>query len=233
MRIRLLSHPLAIALLFLPLRGSAQDAVPVHLEARHRLVLDSIRFRVLDVQIPAGDTTWYHIHDTAIIYVSLRISRTSAQFHGREWPSAPASPPFAEIGDVVVDSSYVVNPVTHRVTNAGDDIFRLLAITSSGPGRVPGEEEAHELPGVVERRSTWFHQSRVTVSGHAATEWFVSDRPVLIVQPHASRLALLYEGQSRQSLVGAGGWILVPPRVRYRVANDGRDSSTAVAIAIR
>lgn len=230
---RILSHPLAIAMLFLPLRGGAQDAVPVHLEARHRLVLDSIRFRVLDIQIPAGDTTRYHIHDTAIIYISLRTSPTSAQFHERDWPSDPARPPFAAIGDVAVDSSYVAQPVTHRVTNAGDDMFRLLAITSSGPTCVPGEEEAHELPGVVELRSTWFHQSRVSVPGRAATEWSVSDCPVLILQPQASRLALLYQEQARHSLASAGSWILVPPRVRYRVANDGRDPATAVAIAIR
>jgi quercetin dioxygenase-like cupin family protein len=230
---RILSLPLAIALLFLPLRGGAQDAVPVHLEARHRLVLDSIRFRVLDVQIPAGDTTRYHIHDTAIIYIALRISPTSAQHYGSDWPSAPASPPFAEIGDVAVDSLYVAQPVTHRVANAGDGMFRLLAITSSGPKRERGREEADNLPGVVELRSTWFQQSRVSIPGQAATEWFESDYPVLIVQPQASRLALLYEKQARQPLVSAGGWTLVPARVRYRLDNEGREPATAVAIAIR
>lgn len=230
---RILSHPLTIALLFLPIKGRAQDAVPVHLEPRHRLVLDSIRFRVLDVQIPAGDTTLYHIHDTAIIYIGLRISPTSGQDYGSDWPSDPASPPFAEIGDVAIDSLFIAQPVTHRVTNAGDGMFQLLAITSSGPKGVGGREEANSLPGVVELRSTWFQQSRVSVPSQASTEWFVSDYPVLVVQPHASRLALQYERHARQSLVGEGGWILVAPGVRYRVDNDGNEPATAVAIAIR
>lgn len=222
-----------MTLLGFPVLTWAQVAVPVHREARHQLVLDSSRFRVLDVQIAPRDTTQFHIHDTAILYVSLVTSLTSAQVLGYDWPSTPANPPLAAVGDVRIDSTYLLQPVTHRVTNAGATMFRLLAITSSGATLEPPMDSPRSLPGVVELRSTWFQQARVHLPPKSMTEWFVSASPVLVVQPLASRLGVERDGSARQPLDGAGGWFLVPALARYRITNDGPDSSTAVAIQIR
>jgi hypothetical protein len=221
----------AIATLCLPLVTRAQDAVPVYREPRHKLVLDSLRFRILDVQIPARDTTRYHIHDTAILYVSLLTSPTSAQVLGSAWPVTPASPAFATVGEVRIDSTYVRQPVTHRVTNAGDGTFRLLAVVSSGPAR-DSREEPGILPGVIQLRSTWFRQSRIQLPARATTAWSQSESPVLVVQPFASRLVLESAGD-RHALETPGSWFLVPARVRYRITNAGSDPAGAVAIQIR
>lgn len=222
-----------VALSGLPVLTRAQDAVPVYREPRHRLVLDSIRFRVLDVQIPAGDTTRFHIHDTAILYVALGPSPTSAQILGDDWPSTPPSPPLAAVGSVRIDSAYVLQPVTHRVTNAGPGLFRLLAITSSGATRVSGIDAQRTLPGVVELRSSWFQQARADVRPGSMTEWFTSASPVLVVQPLASRLLVECDGDAPRALEGAGSFHLVPPRARCRISNGGSESATAVAIQIR
>jgi hypothetical protein len=211
----------------------AQTAVPVHREVRHALVLDSLRFRVLDVQIPPRDTTHYHIHDTPILYVALVTSPTSAQILGSDWPAGPASPPLGAVGNVRVDSSYLLQPVTHRVTNTGDGLFRLLAITSSRPALGSGPDGPQALPGIVELRSTWFQQSRVHVAAEAMSEWFVSERPVLVVQPLATRLAVDCEGRARQTLARSGSWLMVPTSVRCRLVNVGSESATALAIQIR
>lgn len=218
--------------LCLPLVTRAQDAVPVYREARHKLVLDSLRFRILDVQIPARDTTRYHIHDTPILYVSLLTSPTSAQVLGSEWPVTPASPPFATVGEVRIDSTYVQQPVTHRVTNAGDGTFRLLAIVSSGPAR-DSREEPGILPGVIQLRSTWFRQSRIQLSARATTEWSESESPVLVVLPFASSLAVESASDARHALDTPGSWFLVPARARYRITNAGSDVASAVVIQIR
>lgn len=221
-----------VATLCLPLLTRAQDAVPVYREARHKLVLDSLRFRILDVQIPARDTTGYHIHDTAILYISLLTSPTSAQVLGSEWPATPPSPPFATVGEVRIDSTYLRQPVTHRVTNAGDGTFRLLAIVSSGPARGSREEQG-TLPGAIQLRSTWFRQSRIQLPARATTEWSESESPVLVVQPFASRLAVESASDTRHTLDTPGSWFLVPARVRYRITNAGSDTARAVAIQIR
>lgn len=215
-----------------PSIAGAQDAVPVHREPRHRLVLDSTRFRILDVQIVPGDTTRFHIHDTAILYVDLAISPVVVQPLGGDWPTTTPAPSSA-VGNVRMDSGYVLRPVTHRVTNVGSSLFRLLAVTSSGPARTGERNTEQALPGVRELRSTWFAQSRALIAPQSATEWRTSESPVLIVQLVSGALEVEIADAARQRLAGPGSWILVPPRARYRITNGGTEPTTAVAIQIR
>lgn len=231
MKLRALSS--MIMLLGLPVPTRAQEAVPVHREPRHRLVVDSSRFRVLDVRIPAGDTTRFHIHDTAILYVDIGPSPTLAQNLGHDWPSSSPNPRLAAVGNVRMDSSYVQQPVTHRVTNAGPGTFRLLAITSAGATSESGRDGPRSLPGEVELRSSWFQQARVHLPSGSMTAWFTSASPVLVVQPLASRIVVECDGDPRHALQGAGGWFLVPARGRCRIHNEGPETATALAIEIR
>ena len=68
----------------------AERVVPVHQEPRHHLVFDSPGTRILDVQIPPGDTTLFHTHSDPILYVTMSTSRTRSQNIGEDW-SAPAA----------------------------------------------------------------------------------------------------------------------------------------------
>ena len=46
---------------------SSREAVPVYQEPMHRLVYHNPMVRVLDVRIPAGDTTAYHVHAAPMV----------------------------------------------------------------------------------------------------------------------------------------------------------------------
>ena len=202
----------------------------MHREPRHRLVLDSVRFRVLDVQLTPGDTTRFHIHDTAILYVDLGIAPVATQLLGGLWN--PPGPQHVR-GKVRIDSGYVQQSLTHRVTNVGGTLFRLLAITSSAPASGGASDTAPGLPGSIELVSTWYRQARVEVSPGSATEWRTSGRPVLVVQPESTGLEVEIEGAGRRRLEGPGAWLLIPTGSRYRIANGGMASIAAVAIQIR
>ena len=211
-------------------RIHAQDAVPVYREPRHRLVLDSVRFRIMDVLIKPGDTTLFHIHDTPIMYVDLSRSPVAIQVLGGDWITAtPATAP----PRVRIDSTYAVNSLTHRVTNTGTTQFRLLAIISSTRMSTAPIVAQTELPGTVEIRSTWFWQSRFQISPQSGTEWRTSGVPVLIVQPLEGQLDVEVEGKGHQQLERPGTWSLVPAHMRYRIANRGTAAADAVAIQIR
>lgn len=218
---------------FSPSQASAQEAVPVHREARHRLVLDSTRFRLLDVRIPAGDTTDFHVHDQAILYISINVSPTIGQVVGGEWPAGPIPPVAATPGFIWMDSSYVLQPLTHRVTNLGEGLFRLLAITSAGPVPATGPGGGSPLPGTVEVQSTWFRQSRIELGAQSSVEWSTRERPVLVAQPVAAPLVVTCTGRAPARLEGPGGWILVPPGSACRLVNQGADPVTAIAVEIR
>src|SRR3954471_11995846 len=120
----------APALLALPIRAqttavqpSVEQAVPVFQEPRHHPVFENSLVRVLDVRVPAGETTAYHVHASHHIAVVIAGARTWDQRAGSAAPKS-ASAPLA-IG-TVFDNASDSTPYTHRVGNADSVEFRYI-----------------------------------------------------------------------------------------------------------
>jgi hypothetical protein len=97
--------------------------VPVREEPRHKVVLENDYVRLLDVHIPSGDTTLYHIHAAPSVIVFISKSTTGSQLKG-EKPSAagevlPGDTRFVE---------YDEKPITHRVWNQSSSTFHVMDI---------------------------------------------------------------------------------------------------------
>ena len=56
-----------------------EPVVPVYHEPHHRQVFQYGSTRILDVQVPPGDTSWYHTHDSPILYVTLSAGQIRTQ----------------------------------------------------------------------------------------------------------------------------------------------------------
>ena len=117
-----------------------EKVVPVHEEPRHRLVFDSPVARVLDIQIPPGDTTLFHTHSNPILYVNMSSSQTRSQTLGQEWSGGDAAarpaprPPggsgalTAEVPGVGAKSS---TPVVLKPVQPAPAVFgRMNSVTS-------------------------------------------------------------------------------------------------------
>jgi hypothetical protein len=168
--------------------------VPVHQEPRHRLVYDSPGTRILDVQIPPGDTTLFHTHSDPVLYVTMSTSQTRSQNLGGDWsapaapaapgapgapaapsapsapgaPGAPVSPP-VPLGRMMSTTSYADRPVTHRVNNIGATLFRLIGITNSSPGDdSPSPDDGFDLEPEISNR--WFRGYRRALTAQDSLE---------------------------------------------------------------
>jgi quercetin dioxygenase-like cupin family protein len=158
--------------------GSQPDdkVVPVHQEPRHHLVFESAGTRILDVQVPPGDTTLYHTHSDPILYVAMSASQTRSQTLGREWSGSDASqrtepviprdgiPRVAPVrpGRMTSTTSYATAPLTHRVNNLGQALFRLIGITNSSAGDHTAAPSAgfDQMPEIS---NPWFRGYRWTL----------------------------------------------------------------------
>ena len=121
------------------MQADAPVVVSIEKEPRHRPVYREGYVRILDVQIPPGDVTLFHTHDTAILYVPISISPTDTQILGKEWLGVGPNDTSRFTGQVVAtDTSYASRPLTHRVKNVGGRLFRLIAITNAATNPPPG-----------------------------------------------------------------------------------------------
>jgi hypothetical protein len=66
--------------------GQGQTPVmPVHQEPHHRQVFQHGPMRIIDLQIPPGDMSWFHTHEWPVFYLTVADSQTRTQILGEEW----------------------------------------------------------------------------------------------------------------------------------------------------
>ena len=99
--------------------------VPLSKEPRHRVTFENAQFRILDVNVPPGDTTLDHLHEFDIVTVSMTSGTdTRLQSAGQAW--SPARPP-RPLGDASV-TEYPGKPESHRLETVGKSAYRLFAL---------------------------------------------------------------------------------------------------------
>ncbi len=212
----------------------AQEVVPVHEEPRHQLVLERGSVRVLDVQIPPGDTTLYHTHSSPILYVAINSSPTDAQVLGGSWRGVEASdPPAWQPGEVNHDLSYARRPLTHRVRNVGADLFRLIAVTNGASTPPEADANASQLPGVFESSNRWFHQSRLRMAPDSSSDWHSSEHPIVVVQTSQGEAELRRRDTEAELLTEPGSFVFVDQERKYQLRNRGSDPVTLVVVEVR
>jgi quercetin dioxygenase-like cupin family protein len=185
-----------------PSRSVVEPVVPVYEEPRHRPVFQNRFVRVLDVVIPAGDTTGYHTHAAPIAGAVIEDARNWSQIQG-------ASPgevrPVRAAGDVIENWDAGL-PYTHRVGNVdGVPIHYVVGEWLASPGI-----EAPPLPETssrhLVREGTVARVYRILLAPGESTESHTHATPGLTIQvtagpvEDAGSVAATSEGE------GAGAW---------------------------
>src|SRR5437868_6526105 len=102
----------------------AQEPVPVREEPRHHVAFKNKYLRLLDVWLPPGDTTFFHIHEIPSLFVILSKTVTGSQAKGEEWVQGTftSEPGHAWYND------FKNGPLIHRVCNADTTSFHVMDI---------------------------------------------------------------------------------------------------------
>lgn len=198
-----------------PATASGQP-VPVYQEPRHHLVYRNPLVRVLDVRIPPGDTSAYHIHDAPMVGVVIQDARTWSQV-----PGAPAGPVRTPPPAPSAFTNWTQElPYTHRVANV--DSVPLHYVVAEWLGRKGGEVPA--LPTDEDRKlvedGPTVRVYQITLEPNAATWPHTHVGPGLVVQ--ATDGDLIDDGGPRaHGGSGAGSWSWREGPYRHRLRNAG------------
>ncbi|MFN2446449.1 MAG: hypothetical protein ABR606_12815 [Vicinamibacterales bacterium] len=232
-----------------PSAVTTQGPVPIHQEPRHRVVFEAGSTRVHDVQIPPGDTTLYHVHDTAILYVPISRSQTRSQVFGEDWrgagesraapgqpPAAPAPAPAprpAPAGPQRVNSitSYVEKPVTHRVNNVGDSLFRLIAVVNRSTGSDKDTDDVSGLSAEPEVVNRYYRAHRVALGPGQSTGSHRHAMPVVVVMQTAGRVHV--EGSPTAEIAGPGKLSFHDGAGSHQVKNVGSAPVEVIEVELR
>jgi quercetin dioxygenase-like cupin family protein len=228
--------------------------VPVYHEPHHRQVFQYGHTRILDLQIPPGDMSWFHTHESPVLYVTLSGSRTRTQNLGQEWgaggrgrgaapeggargaePAVPASPaPSARpapLPRVTSTTSYAQQAVTHRLQNIGDGLFRAIVVLNETPGDETTTEQAAGFAEKAELTNRWFRAYRFTLSAGEATTKHQHTEPVVVVQATSGKG--LGVGPMKFEFNEPGQWAFFDAGVAHELRNTGDSSMDLVEVEVR
>ena len=194
----------------------ARRDVPVYREPMHRLVYQTPLVRVLDVRVPAGDTTAYHVHANRLIGIAIQDARTWSQVRGAA-PGKIKAPPATPS---VFDNWSQTLPYDHRVANT--DTVPLHYVVAEWLG--PSGEDAPALPDGPNRRLIQegppCRVYQITLGPGKATEPHSHTAPGLTVQATEGILSEDIRPRA-QGGNGPGSWSWHEAQYRHVLRNDG------------
>ena len=83
---------------------------------------------------------------------------------------APGGPTNGPAIRATSTTSYYDEPITHRITNAGDRLFRFMVVTNASAGDESATESGAGFPGKPELSNRWFRAYRILLAPGQATE---------------------------------------------------------------
>jgi len=114
-------------LLWLSFSKCLQAQVPVHEEPRHKPVFQNHNVRLLNVLLPRGDTTQYHLHNTPSLFLFFTSTTTGSQLQG----SAPSTGR-STAGTILFENLAPPHVRIHRVWNIDSTTFHVMDIELLG-----------------------------------------------------------------------------------------------------
>ncbi len=223
-----------------------ESVVPVYHEPHHRQVFVSGTTRILDVQVPPGDTSWYHTHTDPILYVIFSNGTLRTQLIGEDWggggrgrgnpnaegtPAGRGSQPSGPAVRVSSTTSYFEQPVTHRIRNVGDQLFHVVGVTSATAGDASTTESGDGFPGKPELTNRWFRAYRFTVAPGQSSGSHRHAVPSVIVQTSDGKAAAA--GRMTFDLNESGRWAFFDAGDAHEVKNTGDAPIEFVEVEVR
>lgn len=180
-------------------------------EPRHRTVHRDGQIRLLDVQINPGDTTLPHTHDAAILYTFI---------------SNGAGPLFGRVSSIV---SYVEEQYTHRVSNEGPGLFRIIALTSYGEAMPENHEDRPDgLDIEPQLENPWFRSYRIELAVGESTVLQTHQNPSVVIQVSDGKVHVSRADGITAELAAMGDWTWRHPGSAYQISNAGEQTVSVV-----
>ncbi len=178
----------------------------VHLlqEPRHRTVLKNEGIYVLDVQVNPGDESFAHTHDSALLVT--QISNGEGPVNGR----------------VTTNTDYATQPVTHKISNAGPGLLRIIAMTNLTPRQDPlTTDRPSGMPGEPTIENAWFRSYRIALAPGAESASLSLKNPSVVVQVTAGKVHVSRADGITAELDEMAKWTWREANSDYQIRNVG------------
>ncbi len=216
---------LGISLLLISSEFTLLAQVPVHEEPRHRPVFENKEIRILNVLIPPGDTTLYHIHTTPSVFITFTNTATGFQIKGEGKINSDS-----EAGAILVEDLSGDYIRTHRVWNRDNSAFNVMDVELLYKDSEL-EENPLDLPDLtLEIDTTWVRVYRLDLPAGKNFQLEDPQQALLLVALQNASLESESNGKSTSQEFNSGGFLNIPKKKSFSITNSGRDTAKLVLL---
>ena len=191
--------------------------VPVEQEPHHRPIFQNGLVRVLDVRIPPGDTTGYHVHAHRLIGVALLDARTWTQWLGAQPDSVamPGAVPY------VFDNWARALPYTHRLSNVDSTPIHYIVAERLASWKMDTPALPDTLTRQLVREGELGRVYQITLGPNGATERHTHAAPGLTVLATPGTIDEDGSAPAAGGGTGAGRWTWRNAGHQHLLRNEG------------
>jgi hypothetical protein len=209
-----------ISLLLLSIKLHAQ--VLVHEEPRHRPVFQNDKLRMLDVLLPPGDTTQYHIHHTPSLFIYFSSTSTGSQLK-----EAAPSKGRSTAGSVSFENLSAPRVRIHRVWNIDTNSLHVMDIEllkdsgfSQKPIKHPQLRLAIDTP--------WVRVYKLELEANSEFILTPVQGELVLVSTSAGRVQSQQGNRKDMQTLSPGSFFLIKPGESFRLQNTGAMTTRCV-----
>jgi quercetin dioxygenase-like cupin family protein len=215
-----------------------QAQIPVTKEPHHHVVFENAQFRIMDVNVPAGETTLDHSHDRDLVTVAMSNgAETRAQAAGQPWANRPRRP----VGDIET-TEYAGKVSTHKFETMGTAAYQLFAVENLKPNGWSTTPPASGAGTTLAKESRSFRVYTVALGKDRQQSSHTHAVPTIVV---LLRGKVMSEGPDEKAKANApapvglkqidrpGQWVLVPAGDAHHLVRLGNDEGQIIEIEVR
>lgn len=212
--------------------------IPVTKEPHHHIVFENAQFRIMDVNVPAGETTLDHSHDRDLATVAMSNgAEVRTQDQGQPWANRPRRP----VGDVET-TEYAGKVSIHKFETMGTMAYQLFAVENLKPNGWSTTPAATGAGTTLAKESRSFRIYNVALGKDRQQTSHTHAVPTIVVLLNGK---VMSEGPDEKAKANApapvglkqidrpGQWVLVPAGDAHHLVRLGNDEGRLVEIEVR
>ena len=212
--------------------------VPLTKDPHHHVVFENAQFRIMDVNVPAGESTLDHSHERDLVTVAMSNgAETRAQPTGQPWANRPRRP----VGDIETNE-YAGKVATHKLETMGTTAYQLFAVENLKPSGWSTTPAASGAGTTLAKESRSFRVYKVTLGKDRQQTSHTHAVPTIVVLLSGK---VMSEGPDENAKANApapvglkqidrpGQWVLVPAGDAHHLVRLGNDEGQIIEIEVR
>lgn len=198
--------------------------VQVSKEPRHKKVLENKYIRLLDVWIPPGDTTLFHIHSTPSVFLHFTNTVVCSQIKGKAWETDKNTEGNASY------RSFVNDTVVHRVSNCDTVPFHVTDVELLSPYKPARKLQPLLFTLLFENEKTFAYR----LSRSSFNKQMINGRGPMIAELVAGNEVTYYDTMNKKlTKIKTGKYFYIKPGSSFYFSAQDNEEINMVLLEVK